>query len=585
MGFAHGQCIEHFGVGEAYLPVLAALRLLGRGPGHERIAQVLRRHASTWLMQLPSLASEDDRKELPRRTAGATRERMMRELVEALEELTAEQGLVLWLEDLHWSDVSTLEWLSYVARRTQPARLLIVGTFRPVEILAHSHPLRAVTQELRLHRYCEELRLSFLTEAHVAEYLARCFGMAADHDAPLHELAAVLHRRTEGNPLFMVNVVEQLIEQRMLGRKDENKDEQAGTTYPDVLLPLAADQLGVPRDIQQLIERQLEHVSTEEQRILEAASVAGLEFSAAAVAAALAADIQEVEQHCVTLARHERFLQTNEMEEWADGSVASRYRFIHALHQEVLYDRVTAARRVHWHLRIGMRKEQGYGTRAGEITAELAHHFEQGRDYPRAVRYLQETAHTALRRRAPREAIAQLTRALELLAPLPDSLERAQTELALHIALGVPLLMAKGYADPEVERTYARARALCQQLGARPQLFPALHGLWVFHEVRADLRIARALAEEMFALAQSEQSPALLLQAHHVLGETSYLQGELIAAREHLERAIALYDPRQHDTLGLLYGLILSSSLFRIPPGQRGCLGMRSSNAKKYRRR
>jgi predicted ATPase len=289
---------------------------------------------------------------------------MLRELVEALEELTAEQGLVLWLEDLHWSDVSTLEWLSYVARRAQPVRLLIVGTLRPVEILATAHPLRAVTQELRLHRYCEELRLSFLTEAHVAEYLTQRFGMATDRNAPLHEIVAVIHRRTEGNPLFMVNVVEQLIEQGMLGRKDENWDEQAETTYPDVLLPsLAAVQLGVPRDIQQLIERQIEHVSVGEQQILEAASVAGLEFSAAAVAAALAADIQEVEQHCATLARHECFLQTNGTEEWVDGSAASRYRFIHALHQEVLYDRVTAARRVHWHLRIGMRKEQGYGTR------------------------------------------------------------------------------------------------------------------------------------------------------------------------------------------------------------------------------
>ncbi len=551
-----GQCIEHFGVGEAYLPVLAALQHLGQGPGRERVVHVLRRHASTWLMQLPGLVSEDDRASLPRRTAGATRERMLRELADAMEELTVEQGVVLWLEDLHWSDVSTLEWVSYVARRTQPARLLIVGTLRPIEILANTHPLRAVTQELRLHHHCEELRLSFLTEAHIAEYLARRFGRAADHDSPFRELAAVIHRRTEGNPLFMINVVEQLVFQGMLGKKDEKKDEQAGTTGPEMLLPpLAADQLGVPQDIQHLIERQLDHVSAEEQHILEAASVTGLEFSAAAVAAALAADIQEVEQHCATLARHERFLQVDGTEEWADGSIASRYRFIHALYQEVIYDRLTAARRVHLHLQVGLRKEQGYGARVGDIAAELALHFEHGRDYPRAVQYLRDTAQTALRRRAPREAIAHLTHALELLATLPNSPERAQTELALRIALGVPLLMTKGYADPEVERTYTRARELCQQLGARPQLFPALHGLWVFHEVRADLRIARALGDEMFALAQSEQSPALLLQAHHVLGETSYLQGELTAAREHLERASALYDPRQHEALGLLYGL------------------------------
>jgi DNA-binding winged helix-turn-helix (wHTH) protein/predicted ATPase len=539
---ARGQCVEHYGTGEAYLPVLEAFERLCGAAATDGPLSVLRQHAPLWLMQMPGLIDPAERLVLQRQTAGATRERMVREFARVLEVLTAEKGLVLWIDDLQWSDVSTLTLFDFLARRRESARLLLLGTYRPADILGGEHPLGRLKRELQLHDLCHELTLTLLTEAAVEEYLRRRFG--DDIQAIGRELAQLVYQRTEGNPLFMVNVVNDLLAREVIaqhhGQWELHRQRGRGAT---------------PASIRQFIEHQVERLSGAEQEILAAASVGGMEFSAAAVAAGLAADIQEVEQRCAALARREQFLQASGTEEWADGVVASRYRFPHALHQEVIYARLTAARRVHLHHRIGMRKEQGYGARAGEIAAELALHFEQGQDYPRAVRYLQETAQTALRRRAPREAIAQLTRALALLATLPDSLERAQRELSLRITLGVPLLMTRGYAAPEVEQTYTRARELCQQLGARPQLFPALHGLWVFHEVRADLPIARALGEEMLALAHSEQSPALLLQAHHVVGETLYLQGELLAAREHLERAIALYDSRQHDALGLLYGL------------------------------
>jgi predicted ATPase len=495
-----------------------------------------------WLAQMPALIDPAEYLALQRQTAGATRERMMRECARALEVLTAESGLVLWIDDLQWSDRSTLSLLDFLARRREPARLLLLGTYRPTDILRGEHPLAELKHELQLHDLCQELPMTLLTEDAVAEYLTQRFddGMVAIR----HELARLVYQRTEGNPLFMVNVVNDLLATGVIVQRHERwelqRQREAGKT---------------PASIRQFIEQQVERLSGPEQEILAVASVAGMEFSAATVAASLDTAIDEVEQHCAALARHELFFHLSGSEEWTDGTVASCYRFVHTLHHEVLYARVTAARRVQLHQRIGMRKEQGYAGRAGEIALELAVHFEHGRDHGRAVQYLGAAARTAMRRRAPREAITHLTHALELLKRLPDTPERAQQELALLIALGVPLLMTKGYADPEVEQTYTRARELCQRLGALPQLFPALHGLWVFHEVRADLRTARVLGEEMLAIAQREQTPALLLQAHHVLGETLYLQGELLTAREHLERAIALYDPQQHDALGLLYGL------------------------------
>jgi DNA-binding winged helix-turn-helix (wHTH) protein len=167
-----GQCIEHYGAGEAYLPVLEALGRLCREPGGERLIELLAQQAPTWLVQMPALLSAAELEALQRKVLGATQGRMLREMAEAVEALTAERALVLWLEDLQWSDVSTLEWLSALARRRERARLLVIGAYRSVDVIVREHPLKAVKQELQLHGRCEELPLACLTEAAVAEYLA-----------------------------------------------------------------------------------------------------------------------------------------------------------------------------------------------------------------------------------------------------------------------------------------------------------------------------------------------------------------------------------------------------------------------------
>src|SRR5262245_8842552 len=146
-----------------------------------------------------------------RRAQGVTRDRMLRELAEAVEALTADTTLVFRLEDLHWSDVSTLDWIGCVARRPERARLLVIGTYRPVEVLSRDHPLHMVKQELQLHRHCRELALRRLDEPAVAEYLTRRCPVGAGQSMSLRRLAGAIHARTEGNPLFMVNVVDDLV--------------------------------------------------------------------------------------------------------------------------------------------------------------------------------------------------------------------------------------------------------------------------------------------------------------------------------------------------------------------------------------
>jgi DNA-binding winged helix-turn-helix (wHTH) protein/predicted ATPase len=549
----HGQCIEQYGAGEAYLPILEALGRLCREPGGERLVTLLAHHAPTWLVQLPALLSTAELEALQRRVQGTTHERMLREMVEAVEALTAERLLVLMLEDLHWSDYSTLDLVSSLARRQEAARLFLIGTYRPVEVLASEHPLRAVKQELQLQRHCGELSLGLLTETAVQKYLAVRFAGEAQQAASLKKLTQMVHQHTDGNPLFMINVLDHLLAQGWI-RQTEGRWEFSGNVE-DV-------RIETPESLRQMIERQITRLSPADRRMLEVASVAGMEFTAAAVAAGGEADVVAIEERCEELARREQFVRSRGISEWPDGTVSSGYGFIHALYQEVLYERVPAGKRTQLHRQIGERAERGYGGRAGEIAAELAVHFEQGRDYQRAVHYLRQAAENATRRRAHREAIDLHTRGLALLQHLPDTPERTRQELTLQLALGWALADTKGYAAPEVETALTRAQALCQQYGETSRLFPILLGLKTFYQVRGELRRARELGEQCLSLAQRGQHPESLAAAHKGLGEVLFHLGEFVAARVHLEEGIHIcgsqtpYDPARSFMVELrVYGL------------------------------
>src|SRR5882724_8873882 len=217
---AHGQCLETYGAPEPYLPVLDAFSRLCRETGGDWLVTLLRKHAPTWLAQMPWLLDSTDRDALPRELLGATRERMLREMAEMLEAMTTEAPLVFVLEDLHWSDTATVDLVSLLARRPQPARLLMIGTYRPVDVVASRHPLEDLTGELHARGQCQELSLDLLGEAAVADYLRERF---AGHTFP-SELARIINRRTEGNPLFMVSVVEDLVARGLIVMRDERWD-------------------------------------------------------------------------------------------------------------------------------------------------------------------------------------------------------------------------------------------------------------------------------------------------------------------------------------------------------------------------
>src|SRR5215470_4713263 len=168
-----GQCLEHYGEGEAYLPILEIVGQLCQGPDGADFLAALRRYAPTWLLHLPGVIAPEERETLQRQGAGATQGQMLREIAEALEAVSAERGIVLVLEDLHVSDPSTVELLAYLAQRRVRARLLLLGTYRSVEVVVSDHPLRGRVHELVARGYGQSLALELLTEMEIEAFLRR----------------------------------------------------------------------------------------------------------------------------------------------------------------------------------------------------------------------------------------------------------------------------------------------------------------------------------------------------------------------------------------------------------------------------
>ena len=403
---AHGQCIEGYGSKEAYGPVLDALGRLCRGPQAQPLIEILSVEAPTWLAQLPGLLTRERREMLQREISGATRERMVRELGDALESITAETALLLILEDLHWVDDSTVDLISALARRRTPAKLMLLATYRPFDPPRHS--LKALVSDLLVRRWCRKIDLTPLSQADVEAYL----DAQLPTSLPPPGLSALLHRHSEGNPLFVVAALEDMAKRNFVTRANGQWQ-----------LQVALEQIvfEVPDDLRHMIEAQLARLSEQEQSALQLASIAGASFSASVISAASDTDSSGVETLYEELSRRRHIVKWACTHSLPDGSLTERYSFVHMLYRQVLYDRLTPGRRAKLHRRIGERLAAMYARRMEDVVSELAYHFEQGADWPRAIDYLRQAAEIAGRRHSHRQADTMLTRALELVNHLPEA--------------------------------------------------------------------------------------------------------------------------------------------------------------------
>jgi predicted ATPase len=230
------------------------------------------------------------------------------------------------------------------------------------------------------------------------------------------------------------------------------------------------------------------------------------------------------------------------------------YTFKHALTHEVAYQSLLRASRQRCHERIALRLEQRFRNVVEHQPQLLAHHYTEAGLGAQAVPFWQRAGEKANERAAYAEAVSYLNKGLGLLKALPDTPESLTQELSLYTVLGRTLKDVRGYGDPEVEQSYARARELCRQIGRAPQLFSTLLGLSIYFVVRAELETAHELGEQLLDMAQGVQDPVLLVEARYALGVTCFWLGEFVTARNHLEQGIANYDPHRHHSHIKVFG-------------------------------
>ncbi len=441
---AHGQCIEGYGSKEAYGPMFGALGRLCRDPLAEEIIQTLSAEAPTWLVQFPALLTREHHEVLHREILGATRDRMVREIGDALESITAKVPLLLVFEDLQWVDDSTVDLISALARCRTSAKLMLLATFRQLDAEPASHSLKTLIPDLLVHRLCHTIELSPLSEAEVEEYLVT----RSAESLPPPGLAALIHRHTEGNPLFMVAALEHMVKRGLIGHANGRWQLQ---------VPLEEIEFQVPEDLRHMIEAQLERLSAREQSALELASISGASFCASVVGSAVDHDSSSLEDLYEELSRRHHIVRWAGTQSLPDGSATQRYEFVHALYRQVLNDRQLPARKARLHRQIGERLAAIYAQRMEEVVPELAYHFEQAGDWPRAIEYLRHAADIAARRYAHPQVDSMLVQALQLVRHLAEP-QCAQVEPKLLACLAAHRTAAfDGRAVETYEALAARA--------------------------------------------------------------------------------------------------------------------------------
>jgi DNA-binding winged helix-turn-helix (wHTH) protein len=499
-----GQCVEQFGTPEAYLAMIEVIGRLHRSERGEQILGAFIRHAPTLLARVAHLVPDELYPDLSRRAQGGTDARMARELAEALEVVSAQDTLVVVLEDLQWSDVATIDLLALLGQRTERARLLVIATARRAAVLTSDHPLGRVVRPLLARSAVAPIALDRIDGASVRALIVRRFPRHQFPDSLIDVIASI----TGGTPLFLVSFLDDLVGRGMLAERDGSW-----------ALTVPVDDVSAhrPDSIKQLIDIQLDRLLDEEQRVLEAASLVGAVFSTGPVAAALGVPVEVIDDRCDGLTRRQLFLRREASEDSPDGALYSRYSVTHALVQEVCQARGAPARRQRWHLAIADHLERAYAGRTAEIANTLAAHLDMARVPARATEYYVVAGHQAALRYAAVDAIASYERARELLAKLPRTPERDARELAILAMIGALWIRTPSRRGDPIHvhqraiHVYERAIDLARETGDVANQYVGLANLCLRYVIHADFPHAVAVCDELLAVAaQTEIDPLLL---------------------------------------------------------------------------
>ncbi|WP_432474097.1 adenylate/guanylate cyclase domain-containing protein [Amphritea sp. HPY] len=431
------------------------------------------------------------------------------------------QPVVVIFEDLQWLDRVTEAFLDYMVDGVANARMLLLVNYRPE--YQHDWGRRS---------YYIQLRLDPLGEAEAEELLSSLLG----DDTTLAPLKHRIMTQTEGNPFFLEEVVQTLVEEHALtGEIGHYRLEQEPTA------------LHIPATVQGVLSARIDRLPADEKDLLQTLSVIGKEFTWSLVGEVVDRPEEELRR---LLSR----LQTGEFLYECPAFPEVEFTFKHALTQEVAYGSLLSERRNGLHERTARAIEVLFSGHLEDRCSDLAHHYSCSGNIPKAVEYLKRSGEQAAYRCANVEAAGHLGAALKLLKKLPDTPQRVRQELDLLLIQGPVLMALKGYAASEVETTYSQALTLCRQVGTTPELFSVLDGLYAYYLVRREMKVASELAERLLEIAEDSEDLALLLEAHTLVGEVLFSSGELTQAKGHLDKVSDYYDHKQHHSLAFLFG-------------------------------
>jgi tetratricopeptide (TPR) repeat protein len=522
---ARGRCSERLEGTEAYLPLLDALEdLLRTDDGG--LTSMMKAVAPLWYgLVAPTPQGEPGERIITQPRTGG-QERLKRELMAFLIEACRTRPMILFFDDMQWVDISTTDMLAYVTRHFASLPLFIAVAYRPEELLVQKHPFLAMKRDLQGRGLCREVALQFLTRDEIAQYI----GLKFPHHQFPQSFVDLIHVKTEGNPLFVVDVLRYLVDRGVLSEGD-------GTwpltrTIPDIATEL-------PESVRGIIQGKIDILSDSDRRLLVAASVQGYEFDAAVVARVFGIDASEAEDELDTLDRVHGFVRRVREQEFPDGTLTLRYRFVHVLYQNMLYASLTPARKQSTSRAVGKALEQFYGERAADIALELAILYETARDFSRAADYFSAAAENAAGVFAYEEAFVLSRRALSALGTLADDTERRRRELPILITAGVAARAIRGFSSPEVRELSDRASALCVEFDEARQFARVLWGLVASNVVSLRLDSAQEATDRLADLARDSRDPVVMV--HEIIGTglVRYHRGEFEMAAKDFGRATA----------------------------------------------
>ena len=541
---ARGRCSErHADGGAAYLPWLELLDSMRGRNSATGVGGLLKTTAPTWHAQVAPMSSGDspEARALTVNRAGS-QQWLKRELATFLDEASLQAPLLLFVDDMHWADASTVDLLQYVAPRLESSRVLIIVTYRPSDLTRTRHPFESVKLDLEGRGVLREIPLQFLTSGDVEQYLSLEF---PGHRFPA-TLASVLHAKTEGHPLFMADAVRSLRDRRVLA-------EDGGVWH--VARPLEELAEDIPKSVRSMIDLTLGRLDDAERRVLLAAAVQGVEFDTAIVARASKTDQADVEERLDQIARRHALVRPVREFEYPDRSLSVKYRFVHALYQDALYRSLGPTRRASTSAAVAHALATAWAGQVNARSAELGYLYEAARDFSRAAEFFLIASERARQIFADRDALALARRAMTNLQALPESPERASREVMHLMAIALSMHSVHGYAARELEATYARARQLCDELGEHPLRFGVITGISAFHFMRAELRTTEQLIDQLLRLSAQTGNPVMRIWALWVHGSTySHIGEKCDEAFARLDEGVGLYTRDLHPAFMLLTG-------------------------------